>query len=180
MKDEDGDYGYCRCGCGEKTTIATQTDKKWGAVKGEPRRFISGHNRIPGTKLPHGLIRTPLGYLRRHCPTHPRSDSNGYIADHILVAERALGKHLPLGAELHHVNGVKDDNRRENLVICPDRAFHFLLHQRQRALDRCGHADWRPCEVCGEHDAPENMSPHGNAFYHKGCAARRARERRTA
>lgn len=37
-------YGYCHCGCGEKTNICTHTNTKRGATKGEPVRYISGHN----------------------------------------------------------------------------------------------------------------------------------------
>lgn len=36
-------YGYCHCGCGQKTKLAprNKTDKGW--IKGEPMRFIAGH-----------------------------------------------------------------------------------------------------------------------------------------
>lgn len=34
----------CECGCGEPTTLAKQTDRRRGRVKGEPLRFINGHN----------------------------------------------------------------------------------------------------------------------------------------
>lgn len=37
-------YGYCHCGCGRKTNIATHTNIKRGSVKGKPVRYISGHN----------------------------------------------------------------------------------------------------------------------------------------
>lgn len=37
-------FGYCHCGCGEKTTIAPETGH--GYRKGEPRRFIHGHTRV--------------------------------------------------------------------------------------------------------------------------------------
>jgi hypothetical protein len=36
-------FGYCWCGCGRKTTIAKQTDPRCGHAKGEPVRFINGH-----------------------------------------------------------------------------------------------------------------------------------------
>ena len=71
-----------------------------------------------------------------------------------LVAEESLGKSLPVGAVVHHVNGNKVDNRPSNLVICQDTAYHFLLHVRMRALRVCGHANWRKCGYCGEYDDP--------------------------
>lgn len=43
-------------------------------------------------------------------------------------AELALGKPLPLGAEVHHVH-----DRADTLVICQDREYHLLLHARMRA-----------------------------------------------
>jgi hypothetical protein len=33
----------CACGCGEPTEIAPKTDSRWGWVKGEPRRVVTGH-----------------------------------------------------------------------------------------------------------------------------------------
>lgn len=36
--------GFCQCGCGEKTTLAASSDAKVGRIKGQPNRFVSGHN----------------------------------------------------------------------------------------------------------------------------------------
>lgn len=36
--------GLCLCGCGERTQIATYTCQRDGYVKGEPKRYIAGHN----------------------------------------------------------------------------------------------------------------------------------------
>lgn len=36
-------YGYCHCGCGQKTKISPTNDKRYGWVKGEPRHFLRGH-----------------------------------------------------------------------------------------------------------------------------------------
>src|SRR5690606_36012676 len=36
--------GYCQCGCGEKTTLASKTVTSKGWVKDEPVLFINGHN----------------------------------------------------------------------------------------------------------------------------------------
>lgn len=44
--------GYCQCGCGQKTTLAARTFGKNGVRKGEPYKFLKGHQnrREHGTK----------------------------------------------------------------------------------------------------------------------------------
>lgn len=77
--------------------------------------------------------------------------------EHIAIAEKAMGRPLPPKAEVHHVDGDKANNAPTNLVVCPDRAYHMLLHLRQRAYDACGHSDWRKCWLCQKYDKPDNM-----------------------
>ena len=38
-------YGYCHCGCGERTKIARKTNRRQSRTKGEPNSFIAGHQR---------------------------------------------------------------------------------------------------------------------------------------
>jgi HNH endonuclease len=64
-------------------------------------------------------------------PNYPVRDKKRI---HRAVAERALGKPLPAGAEVHHVDGNIHNNAPTNLVICQDRAYHFLLHARTRIV----------------------------------------------
>lgn len=47
-------------------------------------------------------------------------EKGGLVYVHCELAEKALGKPLPKGARVHHINGISDDNRHENLVVCPD------------------------------------------------------------
>lgn len=42
---ESGWRKLCECGCGRVAPIAAKTDARDGAIKGQPLRFISGHNR---------------------------------------------------------------------------------------------------------------------------------------
>lgn len=51
---------------------------------------------------------------------------------HIVRAERALGRPLPKGAEVHHADLTKDDDAP--LVICQSHRYHRLLHARTRVL----------------------------------------------
>lgn len=36
-------YGYCKCGCGERTNLAERTNTRLGHVKGEPMEYLRGH-----------------------------------------------------------------------------------------------------------------------------------------
>jgi len=43
MKMNKIPYGYCQCGCGQKTRIAERNRARLGWSKGEPLRFLQGH-----------------------------------------------------------------------------------------------------------------------------------------
>ena len=84
------------------------------------------------------------------------------IYQYRLITERALGKPLPVGCEVHHHTDIQ-------LVICQDRAYHCLLHRRMRALRACGHASWRICNFCKQYDKPENLKLYGRHACHGSC-----------
>jgi hypothetical protein len=52
-----------------------------------------------------------------HDWSHPRAGPNGYVFEHILVIESVLGRQLWPDENVHHRNGVRDDNRPENLEL---------------------------------------------------------------
>jgi hypothetical protein len=82
------------------------------------------------------------------------------ILGHREVAEKALGKPLPLGSIVHHLNGDKLDNRLHNLVVCPDESYHQLLHKRQKELGWAGpeHTDeWKAKQALGASLTLENL-----------------------
>lgn len=59
------------------------------------------------------------GYVMHWFPHHPRLNkkNNGWVFEHILVVERVIGRFLLPGEEVHHKNGVRHDNRPENLEL---------------------------------------------------------------
>jgi hypothetical protein len=57
---------------------------------------------------------------------------------HIRVMEKKMGGTIPSGLVVHHVNGRKSDNRRENLVAVTP-GVHGRLHGKHPdACYRCG------------------------------------------
>ncbi len=102
--------------------------------------------------------------------------------EHVLIAEQAIGKHLPKGACVHHVDGNPHNNTHSNLIVCPTHAYHMLIHQREAAFTASGNASWRKCNRCHKYDAPANLyiSTNFSTVYHRSCEAEYARKRRSA
>ena len=63
-----------------------------------------------------GHIRSE-GYRYIWMPDHPNAKKSGYVAEHIKVMADMIGRPLVKGENVHHKNGVRDDNRPENLEI---------------------------------------------------------------
>lgn len=165
----------CQCGCGGVVSIANGTSRHDGTVKGQPRRFIRGH---------HARIRTgaesnawkggrtvrPDGYVWLHRPEHPRAH-DGYVQEHNVIAEQALGRLLPEGVQVHHFSESRSDNRNQNLVICENQLYHQLLHRRAKAYRACGIASARRCRACKDWAPESEMRDCGhNGYFHRDCA----------
>ena len=126
----------CECGCGLAAPIAKRTRTHRGETIGTPLRFVKGHHLRLCVK-PQSTVNYPVKLLA----------DGRVVKAHRLRAERALGRPLPPAAEVHHVDGSK--NPLSPLVICPDSAYHHLLHVRQRVLRAGGDPNTqRICAAC--------------------------------
>ncbi len=79
-----------------------------------------------------GKVKTGLGYVQIHNPTHPYAQSKGYVYEHRLVMENHIGRYLKPEEIIHHVNGIVDDNRIENLMLFANKAKHNSYEKLKR------------------------------------------------
>jgi len=63
-----------------------------------------------------GFIKTMEGYIRLYNPDYPE-DERKYVLEHRLIMEKKLDRRLKAKEIVHHLNGIRDDNRPENLCI---------------------------------------------------------------
>jgi hypothetical protein len=89
------------------------------------------------------------------------------VREHRILAEKVLGRPLPEGVEIHHLEG----GHTGPIVICQDSNYHKLLEVRTRAFLATGDPHKRQCRHCHEWDSVENLYKHPNQhmFEHYVC-----------
>lgn len=70
-------------------------------------------------------LERPNGYIVKY----NRGDKRKRVFLHVEVAESVLGRKLKDNECVHHINMIKTDNRKSNLLIC-DHSYHRWLHDR--------------------------------------------------
>lgn len=101
------------------------------------RGVYKPHIFLPREKHPSwkgGKHKDNAGYIYILKPEHPRAHKDGYVPEHIWAWEQSNGKPLPNGWHVHHLNGVKDDNRPANLVALPSKKHFFVLQAKAKRI----------------------------------------------
>ena len=97
------------------------------------------------------------GYPTIFLPNHPRANREGFVYEHIIVAEEILGRPLKKGEVVHHIDENRANNNKDNIVVFRSRSDHTAYHKTNRVyvLDETGIA-YCPirvsniCPVCGK------------------------------
>jgi len=118
--------------CSLKCKGLWQENNVEGYWKGKKMPFIKRPNRdVSGSKNPRwngGKRIDKDGYILIWNKKHPHCDYHGYVREHRLVMEKALGRYLSLTEVVHHKNGNKQQNVISNLVLCQDSSQHMKGH----------------------------------------------------
>jgi hypothetical protein len=82
----------------------------------EPTKFIPKGARKGSKNKVHKRVNSH-GYIHIYKPEHPEAMRNGYVREHRMLMADHIGRRLLPNEEVHHKNGIKDDNRIENLQL---------------------------------------------------------------
>ena len=139
------DNSYCSRACYLRARWGTVTPKPECPVCGEPctstgrrkQKFCSFGCRVKAQAEPRGQRNGRIRYGSKGryyallTPHHPHADGKGYVMEHRLVVEKAVGRFLTADEVVHHVDGDTRNNDMANLRLMA-KADHDALHSRER------------------------------------------------
>lgn len=125
-----------------------------------------------------GLTTDRDGYELVRNTNHPNANKAGYIRKHRLIMENTLGRYLENEEIVHHINGIKNDNRIDNLQLL-NKSTHFTVGH---SLSGKNNWNWKggitfttsKCIQCGKvFNAPTGNIKQGfGKFCSKSCKGR--------
>ncbi|TET66208.1 MAG: hypothetical protein E3J56_14745 [Candidatus Aminicenantes bacterium] len=111
-KNESNKSGWlCRCECGNKRIVVTCELNRGRAKSCGCLTYKERPDRT------HTGIKKHDGYISLYRPKHPNATKDGWIAEHTLIMSKKIARPLKKDEQIHHKNGIKDDNRIGNLEL---------------------------------------------------------------
>lgn len=135
----------------KKLGVASSTVRHWLRVARIPLRSISEAKKGQGP-APQTVLASVLARRKHQLPARPSvgykvngygyvllwlKEEQRYVLEHRHLMEQHLKRKLLPSEDVHHLNGVKTDNRVENLELT-SRAAHLKEHYGAREVDALG------------------------------------------
>lgn len=118
-----------QCACGKCETVFTRIKNRHNII----RKYVKGHTHLIGDK--HHRFNN---YRTLDCGGYHRIRINGeYVREHRYLYEQYFKCCLMHYTDIHHKNGDKTDNRKENLM-----ALIHGEHSRHTRLKHLRHSRW--------------------------------------
>jgi len=111
-------HWLCKCDCGSEPKIINGKSLRRGITKSCRCRMKNGKLWKNGTKM------DSRGYILLRKPEHPNADKSKYVPEHVYVMSEHIGRPLRKGEQIHHRNGIRDDNSIDNLELCTRNTHH--------------------------------------------------------
>lgn len=132
--DIRGLFGWCACiDCGKERWVRLS--------RGKPRRIRCLSCRGKGERAHNwrgGRVKTSGGYMHVYVSSddffYSMADVRGHVREHRLVMAKHLKRCLLPWEVVHHKNGIRDDNRIENLELLPTNRQHVPSTKWQAEL----------------------------------------------
>lgn len=131
-------YWQCLCTCGASCDVShgnlrSGKVQSCGCLRREMRVTANkGGTTHPkyktGKQLRHGYVWCSNPHIQKHFSHY---QDRIQMPEHVLVIAEHLGRELMSGENVHHINGVRDDNRLENLEL-----WNVSQPAGQRHVDR--------------------------------------------
>lgn len=136
-------YGLCQCGCGQKPELAKATRPDRHQVKGEPLRFVWGHQSRRYPMPPEGFRRCSLcGEVKPHDGFYKSQKRPQGLQKHCKVCSKAIHdrwKEQNPGKIQEHVANAR---RRKEFGVEPEQ-YRAMMEAQDGVCALCGQKNQR-------------------------------------
>lgn len=119
-------------------------------LNSQKNRFKKGHSfsdhpNVKETQFKKGGLppnwnggrRIVEGYVYILSKEHPNSGKKQLVAEHRLVMEKFIGRYLTKKEVVHHIDGNRQNNSINNLMLFPNQSAHFKFRHIQESIFIC-------------------------------------------
>jgi YHS domain-containing protein len=125
---------FCSWECYKEGHIITAETREKLSINSKKHLFFKSLDGIKNPNWRGGITKNSRGYIEVLKPNHPFSHKSGYIQEHRYIMEQAIGRYLKPEEVIHHINGIKTDNRIENLMLFKNSSEHTKYHLKIKNL----------------------------------------------